>query len=389
MTDINSSLTEVTHRLQERVKELNCLYAITRLVEDGDITVDEMLQSVSDLVPPSWQYPEITCARIKLRDKEFRTANFKPTSWKQSDVIVIDGKTAGTIEVYYLEEMPASDEGPFLTEERNLIHVIAERIGHIIEHRNTQDSLQSLYEEEKRLRERIQAEMQRRIDFTRNLIHELKTPLTALLATSQLLLEEEQNERLGKLAKYVFEGANSLNTRIDELHDVVKGEIGTLKLELKPLDISELMPSIIYETQALAQQSGIKVNLELSEALPRIIADEARLRQVMFNLLNNAFKYASEGEKVTVICSADNRFVRLEVQDCGPGIPLEEQQYLFEPGYQAAHRAELAGGLGIGLALCKLLVELHGGRIWMKGQEGKGTSFIFTLPLHGPTQNMK
>ncbi|MEE8413673.1 MAG: HAMP domain-containing sensor histidine kinase [Dehalococcoidales bacterium] len=383
MKEINSSLPEVMHRLQERVKELNCLYAITRLVEQSDLTVDDILQSVTDLIPPSWQYPDITGARIKLSDKEFQTSNFIQTAWKQSDIIIVNGQESGIIEVCYLEEMPESDEGPFLTEERNLIHVIAERLGHIIEHRLAQDSLQSLYEQEKQLRERIQDEMQRRINFTRNLIHELKTPLTALLATSQLLLEEEQNEPLGKLAQYVWEGANSLNTKIDELHDLVRGEIGTLKLELKPFDVSEMLPSIISETQALARQYGVTLNLKLSSDLPRITADGARVRQIVLNLLNNAFKYASEGSKVTIICSADDRFLKLEVKDRGPGIPLEEQKYLFEPGYQADHRSELAGGLGIGLALCKLLTELHGGKIWVKSKIGKGTSFYFTLPLQG------
>ncbi len=383
MKEINSSLPEVMHRLQERVKELNCLYAITRLVEQSDLTVDDILQSVTDLIPPSWQYPDITGARIKLSDKEFQTSNFIQTAWKQSDIIIVNGQESGIIEVCYLEEMPESDEGPFLTEERNLIHVIAERLGHIIEHRLAQDSLQSLYEQEKQLRERIQDEMQRRINFTRNLIHELKTPLTALLATSQLLLEEERNEPLGKLAQYVWEGANSLNTKIDELHDLVRGEIGTLKLELKPFDVSEMLPSIISETQALARQYGVTLNLKLSSDLPRITADGARVRQIVLNLLNNAFKYASEGSKVTIICSADDRFLKLEVKDRGPGIPLEEQKYLFEPGYQADHRSELAGGLGIGLALCKLLTELHGGKIWVKSKIGKGTSFYFTLPLQG------
>ncbi len=350
-------------------------------MEQADLTVDEKLQSVTVIIPPSWQYPDITCGRIKLSDKEFKTSNFMLTVWKQSDVIMVYGKKSGTIEVYYLEEMPESDEGPFLREERNLIHVIAERLGHIIEHRITQDRLQSLYEEEKRLRERIQAEMQRRIDFTRNLIHELKTPLTALLATSQLLHEEEQDERLRKLTQYVWEGANSLNARIDDLHDVVKGEIGTLKLELKPCDISELLSSIISETQALAHQYGVTMSLKLAEPSPIVTTDGARIRQVVLNLLNNVFRYASNGGKVAIICTLKDRFLQVEVKDRGPGIQPEDHQHLFKPGYQVVQRSERAGGLGIGLALCKLLIELQGGRIWVKSKVGKGTSFFFTLPL--------
>ena len=293
----------------------------------------------------------------------------------------MNGEQFGTLEVYYLEKKPESDEGPFLKEERHLIHVIAERLGHIIEHRLAEASLQASYEQEKKLRERLQAEMQGRIDFTRNLIHELKTPLTSLVATSQLLFEEERNKKLGKLARYVWEGANSLNNRIDELHDVVKGEIGRLELESKPLNLRQLLLSLVEETRALARQYGISINLRLSESLPEVYADAVRVRQIMLNLLNNAFKYAAEGGRVTIKAAATSKSVTIEVQDKGPGIAQHEQRNLFEPGYQSAYSGELTGGLGIGLALCKLLVELHGGKIWVRSQLGKGSSFFFTLPL--------
>jgi signal transduction histidine kinase len=376
-----TELRELAHKLSERVKELNCLYGISRLVEESNSSVDEILQRVVDLIPPAWQYPEVTCACIKLKNSRFKTANFRETNWKQAETIMVNGERFGTIEVYYLAERPESDEGPFLKEERNLIYVIAERLGHIIEHKLAEVSLQSLYQEEKKLRERLQAEMQGRIDFTRNLIHELKTPLTSLVATSQLLFEEERNKKLGKLTQYVWEGANNLNNRIDELHDVVKGEIGTLELDLKPLNLGELLVSVVEETRALARQHGISINLKLDESLPEVYADPVRVRQIILNLLNNAFKYAPEGGKVNIGVTPKSNFVRLEVRDRGPGIPEHVQQHLFEPGYQMVHPTKHSGGLGIGLALCKLLIELHGGKIWVKSQPGRGSSFFFTLPL--------
>jgi len=381
-----TSLQEIAHRLGERVKELNCLYGITRLVEQDELSVDEILQGVVDLIPPSWQYPEITCACIRLKQKRFQTDNYKKTRWQQTEDIFVNGTKYGTIEINYLTEMPEMDEGPFLKEERNLIHVIAERLGHIIEHRMAQNSLQSLYEQEKQLRQRLQLEAQWRIDFTRNLIHELKTPLTALLATSQLLYEEEHNQKLNQLAKYVLEGASSLNVRIDELHDVVKGEMGTLKLELKTINMAELLTAIINETQPLARQNDVVLRLKMIEPIPAIKADAARVRQVVLNLLNNAFKYAAEGGQVTAKCNAETRFVRVEIHDRGAGIAPHEQQRLFTPGYQANYHRETGVGLGIGLALCRLLVELHGGKIWVKSKVGKGTSFFFTLPINNAKQ---
>ena len=376
-----TELRELAHKLSERVKELNCLYGISRLVEERNSSVNEILQGVVNLIPPAWQYPEVTCACIKLKNSQFKTANFRETSWKQAETIMVNSELFGTIEVDYLEERPESDEGPFLKEERNLIHVVAERLGHIIEHRLAEDSLQSLYKEEKKLRKRLQAEMQDRIVFTRNLIHELKTPLTSLVATSQLLFEEERNKKLGKLAGYVWEGANSLNNRIDELHDVVKGEIGKLELDLKPLNLGELLTPLVEETRALAQQHNISINLKLAESIPQVYADPVRVRQIVLNLLNNAFKYAAEGGKVTIRVTPKSDFVTVEVRDRGPGIAEYVQQHLFESGYQMTQRAKRSGGLGIGLALCKLLTELHGGKIWVRSQIGKGSSFFFTLPL--------
>jgi signal transduction histidine kinase len=376
-----SELRELTHKLSERVKELNCLYGISRLVEDRNSSIDEILQGVVDLMPPAWQYPEVTCTRIKLKNQEFKTLNFREAIWKQAETITLNGEQFGTLEVYYLEEKPESDEGPFLKEERNLIHVVAERTGHIIEHKLAEASLQTLYEQEKELRQKLQAEMQWRIDFTRNLIHELKTPLTSLVATSQLLLDEEQDKKLGKLAQYVWEGANNLNNRIDELHDVVKGEVGRLELNLKPLDLKQLLTSLIEETRALARQHSVAISLKIPELLPEVYADAVRVRQIILNLLNNAFKYAAEGS-VTIKAAANSASVTVEVQDRGPGISEKEQEHLFEPGYQTTSQAgRRSGGLGIGLALCKLLVELHGGKIWVKSQPGKGSRFFFTLPL--------
>ena len=377
----DSELRIIAHKLSERVKELNCLYSISRLVETRHSAVDEVLQGVVDLIPPAWQYPEVTCARIKLENRQYKTANFKETKWRQTEIIFINGERFGKLEVYYLAEKPASDEGPFLKEERNLIHVIAERTGHIIEQKKAETSMQVLYEQEKKLRQRLQAEIKWRADFTRNLIHELKTPLTSLVATSQLLMEEEKDKKLSKLTRYVWEGASNLDNRIDELHDVIRGEIGKLKFEPKPLNLSSLLKSILDETRALAQQYEMTISLTVPDSLPEVYADAVRVQQIMLNLLNNAFKYAAEGGSIDISATVKSAQVAIEVRDKGPGISYEEQEHLFEPGYQIEHPGSRTGGLGIGLALCKLLVELHGGKILVKSRTGKGASFFFTLPL--------
>jgi len=130
---IRSLLQKKTHALGERVKELNCLYKISYLVEKYGISLEKILPGIVNIIPPAWQYPDITCARIVLDDNIFTTEKFQDTPWRQSSPIIVKGKKVGSLEVYYLEEKPESYEGPFLKEERYLIDVIAKRIGEIIE----------------------------------------------------------------------------------------------------------------------------------------------------------------------------------------------------------------------------------------------------------------
>ncbi len=391
VNDLNETESEsafkvgiLTHDLIERIKELNCLYGISRLVEKENLSLENILQGVVELIPPAWQYPEVTCARIKLNQKEFKTQNFQPSEWQQLEPLIINNRKVGTLEVYYLTIKPCVYEGPFLKEERDLVHGIAERLGHIVESKNAEISLKRLYSREQKLCKKLQREMQNRVNFTRQLVHELKTPLTSMVATSQLLYEETHNTRLEKLAGYVFEGANSLNKRIDEFQDVIRGEIGKLKLEIEPLNIEELLVNLIDETKAFACQKGIAINLKLkSKHLPDVLADADRIRQIMLNLINNACKYAAEGGKIIITANLDklSNSVFIEVKDYGPGIPKEKRGSIFKPGYEKPEMSGKSGGLGIGLSLCKVLVDLHGGRIWLESAAGKGSSFLFTLPI--------
>jgi len=372
-------LRRLTHELTERVKELNCLYGISKLVETTD-SLEQILQGAVELLPASWQYPDVTCTRIKLRKQQFQTANFKETEWKQVENIIVSGKPFGQVEVYYLEGKIQLDEGPFLREERHLIHAVAERLGTVIARKWAEGKLRSLYQREKRLRERLQTEMESKVDFTRKLVHELKTPLTSLLATSQLLRDETRDKRLAKLAGYVWDSASSLDERVNELHDLVRGELGMLKLKSEPLDLESLLISVLEETRALANEASVTVNLEVQRPLPQAYGDASRIRQVMLNLLNNAFKYASGSGAITIRAISNKSDVAVEVQDQGPGISPSEQKCLFQPYHSSASKGKETGGLGIGLALCKMLVELQGGKIWVKNRPGKGASFFFTLP---------
>ena len=135
------ALRTKTHQLNERAKELDCLFAMSKLVEKSDISLDHILQGVVDIIPPSWQYPKIACSNMILQDREFKTENYKVPVSKQSADIMVHGEHIGFLEVGYLEEAPESDEGPFLMEERNLINTITERLGRIIERKQVEEAL--------------------------------------------------------------------------------------------------------------------------------------------------------------------------------------------------------------------------------------------------------
>lgn len=130
------------HELKERVKELNCFYRITKIVRNSKLSIDEALQEIVKVIPPAWQYPEIACVRIYLEGREFKTDNFHQTEWRLDSNIVVDEKKIGVLEVFYLEEQPQANEGPFLTEERKLIDAIADLLGKFIEERRIKEELE-------------------------------------------------------------------------------------------------------------------------------------------------------------------------------------------------------------------------------------------------------
>ncbi|UCB42368.1 MAG: PAS domain S-box protein [Dehalococcoidales bacterium] len=257
-------------------------------------------------------------------------------------------------------------------------------LGHamdITELEQAKEKLEEAYEQERQLREQLQSEVQLRIEFTRALVHELKTPLTPVLSSSELLYSELREEPWMSIAENIHRGASNLSNRIDELLDLAKVEIGTLKLNCEALDVLPLLQRVGSDMAVVAKAAGQSLVLELPASLPRVWADEERLRQVVLNLLINASKFTQEGGQIKLRAKGQDGSLVVEVKDNGPGIPEEDQGRLFLPYHRQLSDREHLSGLGLGLALCKNIVELHGGDIWVDSEAGKGSTFGFSIPL--------
>jgi two-component system, OmpR family, aerobic respiration control sensor histidine kinase ArcB len=262
-------------------------------------------------------------------------------------------------------------------------------LGHamdITEREMAQVRLEEAYEKERRLRQELQVEVQRRVEFTRALVHELKTPLTPIMSSSDLLVSGLKEEPWLSVAQNIQRGAINLNKRIGELLDLARGEIGMLRLNPKRVNFLKQLQHVGSEMSVVASSNGQLLKVELPETLSQPWADSDRLLQITQNLLVNATKFTPEGGTITLRAKEENGSIVVEVQDTGYGIPEEEQRRLFRPYHRQTGDREHLSGLGLGLALCKNLVQLHGGRIWVRSQEGKGSTFSFSIPINSRAQ---
>jgi len=241
--------------------------------------------------------------------------------------------------------------------------------------------LNEMYQREKGLREALEAEIGKRVDFTRALVHELKTPLTPLIASGEALLEILQDEDELRLAGNIFRGAMNLERRINDLLDFARGEMGVLKVRCQPVDITPLLLDLAAEVSPQFDRKNQSLELEIDDTIPLVLADEDRLRQILLNLLNNAGKFTPRGGEITIGAHVDGKMLQLSVTDTGRGMSPEEQAHIFKPYYRVEDDAEPNDGMGIGLTLCKMLINLQGGEIWFQSEKGRGSTFFFTLPL--------
>jgi len=356
--------------LRERVKELTCLYSLVQLAERPGITLAEIFQGIVDLLPPAWQYPEITAGRITLDDRSYVTANFTEAGQMQSAPIVVNGKRYGSVDVVYVEPRPELDEGPFLTEERSLLDAIARHIALIVERRQADEDKFRL-QEQLRHADRLATIGQ----LSAGVAHELNEPLGNILGFAQLAQKDpDLPERAAQdLEKIV---ATSLHAR------QIINNLMLFSRQTPPrkgrVDLNTLLEAGLGFLESRCTRNGIAVDRQLSPEVPEITADASQLRQVFVNLVVNAIHAMPGGGRLKIATRAFGDRVMLSVEDTGIGMSEQVLKDIFLPFFTTKDVDE---GTGLGLPVVHGIVTSHGGTINVESAPGQGARFEIELPV--------
>ncbi len=358
--------------LRERIKELKCLYGIAKLVEKPEISLKEILQGIVKLLPPAWLYPNIASARILLDGESYLTSPFQESDQTQAAKIVVEGETQGKLEVFYAEEKPELDEGPFLKEERILIEALAREISLIVIRKRAE-------EEKLRLQEQLRhADRLATIgQLSAGVAHELNEPIGSVLGYSQLIYKHPD------LPSQIKQDAEKIMKASLHAREVVK-KLMLFARQTPPkkirVNLNRVVEEGLYFLESRCEKEGIKVVCSLSENLPEVTADPAQLTQVLVNLVVNSIQAMPKGGELTVQTKALNESVLLIVMDTGVGMSENVMNKIFLPFYTTK---DVGRGTGLGLAVVHGIVTSHEGAIHVTSKEGQGTTFKIQLPLKG------
>jgi two-component system, NtrC family, sensor kinase len=282
-----------------------------------------------------------------------------------------EGRIVGALTVW------RKQAGSFSAEVINLLQTFATQSALAIQNAR-------LFREIEEKSRQIEAANRHKSEFLANMSHELRTPLNAIIGFSEVLLdpslkvtEEEQSQFLMD----VLSSGKHLLGLINEMLDLAKIEAGKMELQIEPAVLSDIFESVQNTMRPLATQKTINLRIESVTVPEPFPMDRARVKQVLLNLVGNAIKFTPEGGWVWVRAHYENRTVRVEVGDTGTGIAAQDQERIFLEFQQAGSDAGKPQGTGLGLALAKKFVEMHGGKIWLESEVGKGSRFFFTLSV--------
>jgi signal transduction histidine kinase len=248
-------------------------------------------------------------------------------------------------------------------------------------------NLNRMNDELGRLYRELETASRHKSEFLANMSHELRTPLNAIIGFSEVLDDRmfgELNEKQTEYVRVILTSGRHLLSLINDILDLSKVEAGRMELDLGTFNLRMALENALTLVRERAMRRGLALDLTVDETLEDVVADERKIKQVLLNLLSNAVKFTPEGGRIDVRALPANDTVEVSVTDTGVGVAPEDQEAIFEEFRQVGQAARKREGTGLGLALARKFVELHGGRLWVKSEVGHGSTFTFTLPVRPP-----
>lgn len=355
-------------QLRERVKELKCLYALSRITVGKRSDIPALFAEVAAIVRTAMQYSKLARVRIVMGTVAFNTPDFKKVKAHIRATFTIDSKLKGVIEAGYLPSRSVSVA--FLPEERKLLQAVAHELAFIIK--------ESVSEEEKR-KLQLQLQHSERLAFVGELsagiAHELNEPLGRILGFAQLIKKEgipgkrqqDDLERIIKASLYAREIIKKLMLFSRQMPQ-----------QIIAMDLNETIASILYFLDVRYQSKAITMVRKLAPTLPGIQADPVQISQVVVNLITNAIHAMPEGGVLSISTQKSGRHVKLIVKDTGHGMTAAVRKKIFEPFFTTK---AVGQGTGLGLSVVEGIVLAHQGTIVVKSTVGRGTAFEITLPV--------
>jgi two-component system, NtrC family, sensor kinase len=230
----------------------------------------------------------------------------------------------------------------------------------------------------------LEVASQHKSEFLANMSHELRTPLNAIIGFSEVLAQGmfgEVNDKQSEYLRDILESGRHLLSLINDILDLSKIEAGRMELELVDFDLPHAIQNALTLVRERALRRGIALQHVIDDRVAEIRADERKVKQVLLNLLSNAIKFTPEGGRIELRAAPADGTVEISVADTGLGIAPADQEVVFEEFRQVGAMEKRAEGTGLGLALSRKFIELHGGKIWVQSEVGRGSTFTFTLPV--------
>jgi GAF domain-containing protein len=230
----------------------------------------------------------------------------------------------------------------------------------------------------------LQVASQHKSEFLANMSHELRTPLNAIIGFSEVLAQGmfgDINEKQTEYLHDILESGRHLLSLINDILDLSKIEAGRMELELSEFDLPQAIQNALTLVRERALRRGIALHHVIDDRVADIRADERKVKQVLLNLLSNAIKFTPEGGRIDVRAAPADGLIEVSVTDSGVGIAPADQEAVFEEFRQVGTADKKAEGTGLGLALSRKFIQLHGGKIWVQSEVGRGSTFTFTLPV--------